>query len=354
MRRWILALLAIMAGPLAAAQQLPTVYRGGAAPKEEFAATSNVRVMPGGNEVEINGSFSAAVAPALASVLKQEPRVRTVRLESPGGSIQSALAVATIMRDHGMDTYVGRSCMSACTLAYLGGHQRSLGPAARLGFHQASAAGVAPDRLDPMLRQAYAQSGVPPGFIDHVLRTPPDSIWFPDRDELKAAGFITGPVPAAVVVTGDAVSATWSASRGLLRWASDASLIQFGSALSALLGELQSQRDTCWKFMHQEVVDLDALATRRTLGMMTTTLRQVRNDVSQAPVVGLAHDERTHVVTALFAALPVVVRDDTREALSLNGDHSAYCPAMRRMLNTALGLPEGERGPALRALLPDG
>jgi hypothetical protein len=159
--------------------------------------------------VELSGSFSATLPPALADVLSSAPTAQTVRLESPGGDLRAALAVAAMIRAHGLDTYVGRLCASACTLAFLGGRHRFPAPAARLGFHQGSAAGLLPERLDPILRAAYAKFNVPASFIDHVLHTPPESLWIPSEAEMRDAGFVTGPPPGAVAVTDDPVSPDW-------------------------------------------------------------------------------------------------------------------------------------------------
>jgi hypothetical protein len=76
-------------------------------------------------------------------------------------------------------------------------------------FHQGSAAGLLPERLDPILRAAYAKFNVPASFIDHVLHTPPESLWIPSEAEMRDAGFVTGPPPGAVAVTDDPVSPDW-------------------------------------------------------------------------------------------------------------------------------------------------
>lgn len=162
----------------------------------EFGAPYAIRLLPGGGMVELSGSFSWAVPQSLSVLLLRTPNVRTVRLFSPGGNVRAAVEVAKIVRAHGLDTYVERSCASACTIAFLGGKNRFLAPGAWLGFHQASSKGVDPDRFNPFMRAAYAGEGVPQAFIDHVLRTPPQSIWFPVREELLAAGLVTGLPPA--------------------------------------------------------------------------------------------------------------------------------------------------------------
>ncbi len=82
----------------------------------------------------------------------------------------------SIPRQRGLNTYVGRFCASACTLAFLGGRQCWVAPTAHLGFHQAHAPGVSPAEVSPLLRAAYEGFAVPAPFIDHILRRFPRPI----------------------------------------------------------------------------------------------------------------------------------------------------------------------------------
>jgi hypothetical protein len=343
--------------PPAVAQDLPTVYHGPSPPNAEFDAASVVRILPGGDVLEIAGSFSATVPATLTAVLAQAPTtIRTVRLESPGGNVKGALAVARIIRDHDLDTYVGRLCASACTLAFLGGHHRFLAASARLGFHQAYIPGMPPERFDPILRTAYEKFAVPPAFIDHVLHTGPQSIWFPSRDELRDAGFTTGPPPDQVAVTDDPVSVNWAASLKQLRWASNETLVRFAGVLSTLLSQLQTRgRQVCWDFMHGVPTDLNSMVAPQTLQSMTALLQQVRDDVANAPAIGTENAERARLLATLVNSLPVPVRDNALEALRPDeGANRPYCQSMRALVDAALELPEPTRGPTLRALLSGG
>jgi hypothetical protein len=338
---WRVLVACLLASRLACAQGLPTVYHESSPPNAEFDVEASVHVLPGGTVAELSGSFSKVVPLALETVLTRTPSVRTVRFESPGGDVASALVVARILRDRGLDSYVGRGCNSACTLAFLGGQRRFLADGARLGFHRASAPGVAPSRLDAMLRDAYGQQGVPSGFIDHVLRTPPDSAWFPAREELREAGFVSGPVPAGLGAPDDPVSAVWAESLAVLRWASDATLVRFGQMLAPLLGALANRGgDVCWGFMHGAPTDLSAMARKSALEEMAAVLKQVGDDVRGAPAVGIDNAERTRLRAELGA-----------DALKRDAN---YCRALRGTVDAALGLPDGARGPALRALLAGG
>ncbi len=160
-------------------------------PTAEFGTPYEIRILQGGEVVEISGSLSWAVPQNLAVVLTRTPNLREVWLDSPGGLVMSALLISKIIRERGVDTHVRSLCASACTLAFLAGTQRTVTPDARLGFHQATAPNIQQKRLDDMLRTAYAAANVPAPFINHILATRPDALWVPGADELRNAGIIT-------------------------------------------------------------------------------------------------------------------------------------------------------------------
>lgn len=335
----------------ASANDLPVVYEG--APAEaEFGAPYATRVLPGGTEVEISGSFSRAVPQAFTAVLAGEPQVRAVRLESPGGYVQPALAVAGIIRTRGLDTYVGRFCASACTLAFLAGQHRYLAPGARLGFHQGRVPNMPQMRVDPIMRQAYGAANLPSTFIDHVLRTPSDALWFPTRDELRQAGITSDPPPPSLLVQDAAPSPDWTETVRDLRWASDETLIQFAKAAADGLDQVQAGSPAaCWDFTHHLSADIETRVRPETVDAMKAALQQARDDAKEAPAVGLDAAEKARMLTALFGALPMAARNPAAAALREDADHAAFCPALRTLLNAALALPAADRGPAVRALL---
>jgi hypothetical protein len=352
---FLIALLILGALTSAGADELPTVYRGTSSPAAEFGAPYAIRVLQDGSVVEISGSFSWALPQNFMAILAQSPRVRTIRLESPGGFVQPAIAVANIIVARGLDTYVGRFCASACTLAFLGGQHRFIAPNARLGFHQAYAPNVPAERINPMMRQAYSVSGVPASFIDHVLRTPPRALWFPSQTELRDASIITGPPPPALLLPEAAPAPEWADTIQQLRWASDGSLVQFAAAATDLLTQLQTAgSEMCWEYTHHIRTDLAGHVRRETLDALAEAMRRVRDDTEHAPAVGLDAAEKARVLAGLVAALPPGQRTATVAAMRPAADHAAFCPALRTVLNAALALPDANRGAAVRALLSGG
>jgi hypothetical protein len=82
--------------------------------------------------------------------------------------------------------------VSACTYIFLAGAKRELAEDAELGFHQASALGVVASdkKIIQDMVEYYRSAGLRESFIDHIVATPPDDMWYPTRRELENAGVI--------------------------------------------------------------------------------------------------------------------------------------------------------------------
>jgi membrane-bound ClpP family serine protease len=165
----------------------------------EFEGPYAVRVLAQGLALEISGTFSWALPQQVGVALAETSNVRAIYLDSPGGHIKAALEVADLIRAHRLDTYVARMCASACTLAFLAGHQRLVSETARLGFHQAHGPGISAEQSNLLLRLAYENFFLPSAFIAHVLRTRPQDLWIPDLAELRKAGIVTAIAPKAAL-----------------------------------------------------------------------------------------------------------------------------------------------------------
>jgi hypothetical protein len=185
--------------PVIGALALLTMGLARAAPTFEFEGPYAVRVLNQGLEIEIIGTFSWALPQQVNVALAEAPQARVVRLNSPGGHIKAALEIADMIRARNLDTYVSRMCASACTIAFLAGHQRFATETARLGFHQAHGPGLSPADSNQLLQEVYQKFALPPAFVAHVLRTQPQDLWVPDLAELRKAGVVTNIAPGGTI-----------------------------------------------------------------------------------------------------------------------------------------------------------
>jgi hypothetical protein len=156
--------------------------------------THRLRLLRNGTELELAGGMPFGTADALKNVLDAAPAVRVLHLNSIGGRVTEGYQIYQIVRDRNLITYTATDCVSACTIAFLGGTQRYLSSRARLGFHSLSYGGVDQKRLPDInadLHQMLTQHGAPQWFIDKALTTGADSMWYPPTGDLIAAKIVT-------------------------------------------------------------------------------------------------------------------------------------------------------------------
>jgi len=164
--------------------ELWAIYTG-----DEALDTLAVSVSPDGTALSVEGAYGTGSADTVRRALDQHPAVRRVVLAGPGGRIGTAFEINRMIRNRRLATRVDTACASACTIAFLGGNDRSIAPSGRLGFHQGSFPGLGPNDLyesNRDMRRFLVASGVTPEFAQRVIDTPPDEIWTPTPQELLA------------------------------------------------------------------------------------------------------------------------------------------------------------------------
>jgi hypothetical protein len=152
-------------------------------------------LLAGGSAISLTGGIDLGTDIDLERLLKASPDVRTLEVANLGGSVGEAMKIRDLIRRRRLATYTDGLCASACTVVFMGGAPRLLGPHGRLGFHRYVAAGMPAD-LDAAMNGAgerdLIRSGVSPDFAARVFQTPSTDLWIPDRATLTAAGVISG------------------------------------------------------------------------------------------------------------------------------------------------------------------
>ncbi len=135
--------------------------------------------------------------------------VKTIALNSPGGALDDAMAMARLIRDKGISTQIddGALCASSCPLLFAGGTTRKAGPEAAVGVHQFYAASETETKPAQAMSDAQATTarisrhltgmGVDPAVWLHALDTPPRALYYLSPKELTDYRLVTGPVLAA-------------------------------------------------------------------------------------------------------------------------------------------------------------
>ena len=89
----------------------------------------------GEKTIAFKGPFSPGSSDRLISVLEQNPNVKILTLASQGGSEEESYKVAKYVTENNLDTWipVRRLCLSACSVVFLSGNQKTLD--GQLGLH---------------------------------------------------------------------------------------------------------------------------------------------------------------------------------------------------------------------------
>lgn len=143
-----------------------------------------------GTTLYVEGSYGMRADDEVRRALEQHPGIREVVLAGPGGRAGPAFAMFDMFRRRRLATRVETECYSACTIAFLGGLERSISPNGKLGFHRASFPGMSDDDMYESNRDdrrfLMSRAKLTPEFTERIMGTPPDSIWVPTSQELLA------------------------------------------------------------------------------------------------------------------------------------------------------------------------
>lgn len=159
-----------------------------------------MEILPGRAEVEFRGGLRAGCAKDFEKVLSSAPQVKVLHIESIGGRLIEAEAMMKVVRDRQLVTYTSERCLSAATLVLIAGDERMVEENAKVGFHSGTFPGITREQIQDMneiIRTAMQSAGISESFINHVISTPADQMWYPTYQEMRDAGVITGKMPAA-------------------------------------------------------------------------------------------------------------------------------------------------------------
>jgi hypothetical protein len=144
-----------------------------------------------------------------AEVGRHGDYIKTVVLNSPGGSVADAMAMGRLIRERKFATEVeaGKYCVSSCPLVFAGGIERRAGDKAAIGVHQVAAMASAANR-PPRDEMSVAQKvsarceryldemGISLQVWVHAMETPHDRLFVFKPDELKSLHLVTGAASA--------------------------------------------------------------------------------------------------------------------------------------------------------------
>jgi hypothetical protein len=157
------------------------------------------------------GTITPGISQSFAAeVERHSDYIKTVVLNSPGGSVADALAMGRLIRDRKLATEVeaGQSCASSCPLVFAGGVERRAADKAIIGVHQVAAISSAvsgplrdemsvAQNISARCQRYLGDMGVNLQVWVHAMETPHDRLFVFRPDELKSLNLVTaGAAPA--------------------------------------------------------------------------------------------------------------------------------------------------------------
>ena len=157
-----------------------------------------------GGRLMATGTITPGISEAFAAeVNKRGDYIKTVVLNSPGGSVGDALAMGKLIREKKLATEVaaGKYCASSCPLVFVGGVERRAGDNASIGVHQvfAMAGDVSAvrdgmneaQRISARCQRYLGDMGVNLQMWVHAMETPKEKLFIFKPDELKSLNIVT-------------------------------------------------------------------------------------------------------------------------------------------------------------------
>ncbi len=181
------------------------------APSQELEArlrTAMTFDLVSGGKLLATGTITPGTARVFAAeVDKRGGYITTVTLQSPGGSVQDAMAMGRLIRKKNFATEVGKGahCASSCPLVFAGGVDRRAGARAAIGVHQVFAGGdpvfsqedgmASAQHISATAQRYLHDMGVDIAVWVRAMETPKDELYFftpAELLDLKLATEATG------------------------------------------------------------------------------------------------------------------------------------------------------------------
>ncbi|MEM7211759.1 MAG: hypothetical protein AAF479_07680 [Pseudomonadota bacterium] len=155
------------------------------------------RVTRSGTAIRIDGEIDYSVHAVFKEMLGSDRSIDVVELNSNGGLVYAARAIAALVLEQSLNTRVLETCNSACTLILAAGTHRSMNAGGRVGFHSYGR----PTQFHQLMvdpNDEYAKDlrfmrgrGISEDFLARTAEIGNETMWFPGREELTDAGVIT-------------------------------------------------------------------------------------------------------------------------------------------------------------------
>jgi hypothetical protein len=166
-----------------------------AAGGDTIGPVAEMKLSPDGRDLSLRGSLAAGSAERFEALVEASPNLRRVVLSSTRGRYFEAERMAALIRTRGLDTRVEGDCLPPCTDLLIAGRERTAPEQARIGFHLPNLPADDGYGIRKALQRTqadYLAAGVKRDFVNRVMVTPPQEMWFPNSVELVESNVLTG------------------------------------------------------------------------------------------------------------------------------------------------------------------
>jgi hypothetical protein len=180
-----------------------------ASPAEVLRKAIRFELQPGG-VLLAEGAIDPGASTRFAQEIESRGEyVKVIALNSPGGSVEDAIAMSKLIRDKKLATRVASKalCASSCPIVFAGGVSRTAEKDAVIGVHQVFNGGRDRPSADQAMSSAQATTarvarhlqdmGIGAGLWFHALETPPDRLYYLTPKEMAEFKLTTDPQPVA-------------------------------------------------------------------------------------------------------------------------------------------------------------
>lgn len=163
-----------------------------------------------GGDLMLTGTIDPGAAARFSTEIEARGEyVKTVVLDSPGGSVMDALEIGALIQEKGLATKVaaGHLCASSCPIVFASGAERFASAESAIGVHQIYAASMGGSTMDALavagvamsdaqsttaeITRHLTKSGVDPAMWLHALDTPPNRLYYFSLEEMQRLKLVT-------------------------------------------------------------------------------------------------------------------------------------------------------------------
>ena len=151
------------------------------------------------SSIFVAGKFAHGISQDVREIYTaHKDTVKSIMYSSTGGKLHESVTLYELAQENNLNTYAINYCFSACTTAFVGGHNRISLMQTKFGFHQFGAKAFKDIEsnnvvlVDAQNRNTnlFEKQGVKKDFLNQIYQATHADMWNPDLLELLKANVV--------------------------------------------------------------------------------------------------------------------------------------------------------------------